>query len=421
MATAASTSINILPGLPTTIARNLDVTGNYPFGIWFANANTLYVGDEGDGVAADAATSPSAGVQKWVLTAGTWKRIYVLQTGLNLGQPYSVANYPSSLNPATDGIRNITGKVNSDGTVTIYGITSTVSANGDAGADPNKLVVTTDVLANTDATVAAKEQFTTLKTAAAGEVLRGVAFAPTAGSTPMPNVPLVLSAASPGVIGLAPGSMASAMGQGLTTGTPDAIIGPSPTTWNGTSVSIVDSTGQSWAAPLTAVTPWEVNFLVPDGVAPGNAQVKVTSASGTQTASNLPINAVAPALFTLNGSGLAAAYAVRVSGGAQTIEPGYTLNSFGSFSPSPIAMGSPSDQVYLVLFGTGLQAAGAGGTTATVNGVTAKVVYAGPELSIPGLDQVNLLLPASLAGAGNVNVRLVANGVAANGVEVTIQ
>jgi hypothetical protein len=56
---------------------------------------------------------------------------YVLQNGLNIGVPYSVPNLPSAFNPATDGCRNITGKVNFDGTVTIYAVTSTVSASGD--------------------------------------------------------------------------------------------------------------------------------------------------------------------------------------------------------------------------------------------------------------------------------------------------
>ncbi len=46
--------------------------------------------------------------------------------------------------PATDGLRNITGRVNPNGTVTIYAITSTVSGGGDQGADPNKLVAITD-------------------------------------------------------------------------------------------------------------------------------------------------------------------------------------------------------------------------------------------------------------------------------------
>src|ERR1700693_1401843 len=43
---------------------------------------------------------------------------------------------------------------------------------GDQGADPNKLVMINDVLANTTASAAANEQFTVVKSAAAGEVLR---------------------------------------------------------------------------------------------------------------------------------------------------------------------------------------------------------------------------------------------------------
>ncbi len=79
--------------------------------------------DEGDGVPANAATSTQAGLQKWVLNNGVWTLAYVLQNGLNLGKPYTVANYPAALNPAADGLRNIAGKLNSDGTVTIWGVT----------------------------------------------------------------------------------------------------------------------------------------------------------------------------------------------------------------------------------------------------------------------------------------------------------
>jgi hypothetical protein len=45
------------------------------------------------------------------LNNGTWKRVYVLQIGLNHGQPYTVPNYAASLNPATDSIRNIAGRL----------------------------------------------------------------------------------------------------------------------------------------------------------------------------------------------------------------------------------------------------------------------------------------------------------------------
>ena len=78
--------------------------------------------------------------------------------------------------PAADGLRNITGVVNENSTATIYAITSTVSGNGDQGADPNQLVVITDELSAT--TVPTNEGFTTLRTAGFGEVLRGVSFTP---------------------------------------------------------------------------------------------------------------------------------------------------------------------------------------------------------------------------------------------------
>ena len=183
--------ITIPPGFPTSLASGVDQKGNpapvaFPFGLFFANANTLYVCDEGDGAfvsppvngnQASAAAQATAGVQKWILVNGTWHLLYILQNGLNIGVPYSVGNYPS---PATDGCRNITGRVNGSGTVEIYAVTSTVSASGDQGADPNKLVKVTDLLsATTLPTGEGLGHFETVRSAAAGEVLRGVAFAPT--------------------------------------------------------------------------------------------------------------------------------------------------------------------------------------------------------------------------------------------------
>jgi hypothetical protein len=175
-ANASAAPITILPGFPTTLAKAAGAAN--PFGIWFANDTTLYVADEGDGVAADAAASPNAGLEKWILVDGVWQLAYVLQTGLNLGVQYAVDQYPTALNPATDGIRNITGRNNGDGTVTIWGVTSTISASGDQGADPNKLVSVTDVLDNTDPSIAQYEPFTTIYAAKFGEVLRGVSFTP---------------------------------------------------------------------------------------------------------------------------------------------------------------------------------------------------------------------------------------------------
>jgi hypothetical protein len=194
----------VLSGFSTARAKSLtttpggkDTTGGYPFGIWFANADTLYVADEGSGDNTYDATTNTypnadisglaypAGLQKWVFSTTTqkWTLAYTLENGLNLGQPYVAPGYPTGDNsstglpwaPATDGLRNISGHVNGNGTVTIYATTSTVSGGGDQGADPNKVVAITDQLA---ASTAGIEKFVTVRPATAGVRYGGVAVLP---------------------------------------------------------------------------------------------------------------------------------------------------------------------------------------------------------------------------------------------------
>lgn len=176
----ANAPITILPGLPTTLAKSDTATspGYHPFGIWFANATTLYVADEGAGTSNYQIGSLSGGgLQKWSLENGTWVEDYNLQNGLSLGVPYTVAGLPNNYDPTTDGLRNLTGTVNADGTVSLYAVTSTVSSSGDQGADPNELVAITDTLSDTTA-APSSEQFTVIDGPTYGTVLRGVSFAP---------------------------------------------------------------------------------------------------------------------------------------------------------------------------------------------------------------------------------------------------
>lgn len=192
-ATGTPTNMCILAGFPTTSNKVVNPV-NYPFGIWFANATTLYVADEGDGYTGGtdlythAAAQTLAGLEKWVFNTSTqqWTLAYTLQNGLELGTPYKVPGYPKGTNaatglpwsPATDGLRQITGHVDPFGKVTIWAVTSTISGNGDTGADPDRLVIIQDRLNNTDPSVAANEEFHTLRTAEFGEVLRGISFTP---------------------------------------------------------------------------------------------------------------------------------------------------------------------------------------------------------------------------------------------------
>jgi hypothetical protein len=202
----APTNAYILKGFPTTSAKDATDASDYPFGLWFANPTTLYVADEGAGdntydattnTYSAAAASVTAGLQKWSFNSSTdsWQLDYVLQNGLDLGTPYSVApdrqgdQYPTGLNdtdsgtglpwaPATDGLRGLTGRVNPNGTVSLWASTSTVSGGGDQGADPNKLVEITDNLAATTASQVTYERFHTVIRATYGLVVRGVAFTP---------------------------------------------------------------------------------------------------------------------------------------------------------------------------------------------------------------------------------------------------
>ena len=123
----------------------------------------------------------------------------------------------------------------------------------------------------------------------------------------------------------------------------------------------------------------------------------------------------------MNGDGLLAGYAVRVSStGTQTVEPAYAVNAQGSFSAAPINMGSATDSVYLTIYATGVQAAGLANVAVTVNGVSTQVLYAGSS-GYSGVDQINVLLPASLAGSGAVALQVTASGIAANTVQIAIQ
>jgi hypothetical protein len=193
------TNMCILKGFPTNLVPGTNTypsTQKFPFGIWFANDKTLYVADEGSGdnpystttgeyTDATAANEPDAGLEKWVFDSSTqqWNLAYTIQNGLDLGEPYTVPGYPTGNNaatglpwaPATDGLRQLTGRVNPNGTVTIWATTSTVSGGGDQGADPNKLVEVTDWLG---ATNPGTESFRTIRTAHSGEVLRGISFTP---------------------------------------------------------------------------------------------------------------------------------------------------------------------------------------------------------------------------------------------------
>lgn len=216
-----------------------------------------------------------------------------------------------------------------------------------------------------------------------------------------------------------PESIVSALGFDLATGAVQATQ-QGLTSLGGTTVTVVDSTGTSRLAPLFYVSPTQVNYEIPAGTAPGVAIVTVKSGDGVVSVAPLGIAAVAPGIFTLNATGLAAAYAFRVSGANQTYENVYQVDSTNSVVPRSIDLGPSGDQLYLLLYGTGLRAAA--NVSVTVAGVAVPVIFSGAQGQFAGEDQVNVgPIPRSLAGSGSVAVVLTADGHIANSVSVTIK
>ena len=134
---------------------------------------------------------------------------------------------------------------------------------------------------------------------------------------------------------------------------------------------------------------------------------------------------VAPGLYSADttGQGLAAAGILRVkAGGSQIYSQVDTYNATtAQYVAEPIDLSTPADQVYLVLYGTGIRGRSSlGGVTVAVGGMNLPAIFAGAQ-GLPGLDQVNVLLPNSLAGKGIVAVVLTVDGQTANQLTITIK
>jgi uncharacterized protein (TIGR03437 family) len=112
---------------------------------------------------------------------------------------------------------------------------------------------------------------------------------------------------------------------------------------------------------------------------------------------------------------------VAPDGGQSLVDVYRCGAALGSCAPVAIDLGGAADQVILELFGTGIRGRSAlTAVTATIGGQAAEVQYAGPQGGFAGLDQVNVRVPRSLAGRGDVDVVLVVDGKTANTVTVRV-
>ena len=231
----------------------------------------------------------------------------------------------------------------------------------------------------------------------------------------------VVSAASAEITTAAPGSIVSVYGTGLATTTESTPSADWPLTLGGSTATVRDSDGINYPARLAFVSPGQVNLLVPPEVsAAGIASVQIKNSAGILSTGPIAMNFIAPALF-IAGPKLAAANILRVRGTTQTVESTVTIEN-GELVPIPIDLGPEGDQVYLLLFGTGIRnGLPLGFVRASIGDVDAPVIFAGAQGQFPGLDQINVQIPRSLAGRGLVDLVLRVRSLNANTVKIVIR
>ncbi len=224
---------------------------------------------------------------------------------------------------------------------------------------------------------------------------------------------------------VAPESVIAAFGVNLANGIEVAATIPLPTSLRGSSLLIRDSQGTERPAPLFFVSPGQVNFLLPSGTAVGVATITANSTDGQFSLGTINVASVAPGLFsaTASGQGPAAAVVLRLKAdGSQSFEPVSAINEQNAIVTVPIDLGAESDQVFLLLFGTGFRFnTGLAAVSARIGGLNAEVLFAGAQGDLAGLDQSNIRIPRSLGGRGEVDVALTINGKVSNLVRINIK
>jgi uncharacterized protein (TIGR03437 family) len=233
----------------------------------------------------------------------------------------------------------------------------------------------------------------------------------------------VTNSASYSTLSVAADEIVTLFGPNL--GSSTGYASPPATSLGGTTVTVIDSAGVTRAAQIFYVSSAQASILIPAAVASGPATLTVSNTNRAPVTTPVVIAAVAPGLFTANssGQGVAAAQTIRVHADG-TQDPPQNVAVFDTrenlWVPAPIDMGSSTDTVYLLLYGTGIRHYSAT-PNCTIAGSPVGVAFAGAQSSFAGLDQVNLVLPMTLRGRGTVNLMLKVDGISANTVTLSFQ
>lgn len=235
----------------------------------------------------------------------------------------------------------------------------------------------------------------------------------------------IVSAASYQSASLAAEEIVTVFGSNLSATTNSATTAPLPIVLDGVSVRVKDSQGTERPSALFFISPFQINFQIPAGTAAGAATVTVLNLRTVVATGGIQVGAVDPGLFTADasGAGLAAANVLRIKAdNSQSYEGiGQYDAAQKKFVPIPIDLGPATDQVFLILYGTGFRnRSDLSKVQATIGGMPAEVLYVGAQGQYTGLDQMNVRLPRAL-GLGEWTVAITVDGKASNSVRVSVK
>jgi uncharacterized protein (TIGR03437 family) len=214
---------------------------------------------------------------------------------------------------------------------------------------------------------------------------------------------------APGAIGAAFGIFPPAAGQGAEPEERSEINGALATVISGTRVTIGGR-----PAPLYGVAPNQITYQIPPDMTPGRKLMWVESGGKRSATFTIDIGDVAPGIFRISANrGAVTNQDASLNTLANPAKVGEALviymTGLGKMD-TPVAAGEATPS-------TGLIQAVAP-VTATINGVTANVFFAGLTPGFTGLAQVNVIVPD--LPAGEYPLVVTAGGKASNSVPVDV-
>ena len=149
--------------------------------------------------------------------------------------------------------------------------------------------------------------------------------------------------------------------------------------------------------------------------------ITLTRASGVSSTAPIQISQTGAGIFfvkNVSNQDVALAQFLRISGGSAG--PLELVFDPTDFSLVPIDLGPEGDEVFLVLFGTGIRLAGE--VQAILNGENVTIFSFADAPGFFGLDQVNVgPIPRNFINGGTVTVQLIVDGQVTNIVMVRFQ